>query len=120
MKTIRILIATIFQNGGDATRAIEIAKIIKEKEPENYNAEIIFISRGSKFEKVAEQLGFKIFKTTPKMKGVKFQEDFKTKFGDIIGDKNLATEILKGEIDAYKELRPDENKIDHNIYFNRN
>ncbi len=106
MKKIRIVIATIFQNGGDATRAIEIAKIIKEKEPENYNAEIIFISRESKFEKVAEQLGFKIFKTTPKMKGVKFQDDFKTKFGDIIGDKNLATEILKGEINAYKELQP--------------
>jgi len=107
MKIVRIVIGTIFQNGGDATRAIEIAKIIKESEPDNYNTEIIFISRGSKFEKIAEQLGFKIFKATPKMKGIKFQDDFKTKFGDIIGDKNLATEILQGEINAYKELQPD-------------
>ena len=107
MKKIRIVIATIFQNGGDATRAIEIAKIIKEYEPDNYDTEIIFISRGSKFEKVVEQLGFKVFKATPKMKGIKFQDDFKTKFGDIIGDKNLAIEILKGEIDAYKKLQPD-------------
>ena len=107
MKKVRIVIATIFQNGGDATRAIEIAKIIKEYEPDNYDTEIIFISRGSKFEKVVEQLGFKVFKATPKMKGIKFQDDFKTKFGDIIGDKNLAIEILKGEIDAYKKLQPD-------------
>jgi len=107
MKKIRIVIATIFQNGGDATRAIEIAKIIKEYEPENYQTEIIFISRGSKFEKVAEQLGFKIFKTTPEMRGIKFQDDFKTKFGDLIGDKNLAVEILQGEINAYKKLQPD-------------
>jgi UDP:flavonoid glycosyltransferase YjiC (YdhE family) len=107
MQRVKIVIATIFQNGGDATRAIEIAKIIKEYEPENYDAEIIFISRGSKFENVAERLDFKIFKTTPKMKGLKFQDDFKTKFGDLIGDKNLAIEILKGEIDAYKKLQPD-------------
>jgi UDP:flavonoid glycosyltransferase YjiC (YdhE family) len=107
MKKIRIVIATIFQNGGDATRAIEIAKIIKAYEPKTYETEIIFISRGSKFEEEAIRSGFKIHKATPQMKGIKFQDDFKTKFGDIIGDKNLAKEILQGEIDAYRELKPD-------------
>jgi len=56
MVSVRIVIATIFQNGGDATRALEIAKIIKEYQPDGYAVEIIFISRGSKFEAKAEKL----------------------------------------------------------------
>jgi hypothetical protein len=68
MKKIKIVISTIFQNGGDATRALEIAKIIKKYQPIGYDTDIILISRGSRFEKQAIDLGFKIHHATPAMK----------------------------------------------------
>ncbi len=107
MKTITIAIATIFQNGGDATRAIEVAKIIKASQPNDCNLRIVFISRGSKFEQKVLDLGFEIYHAKPKMKGVKYQEDFRSKFGELIGEKALALEILQGEIKACKDIKPD-------------
>ncbi len=107
LKKIKIVVATIFQNGGDATRAIEVAKIIQKYKPKNYELDITFISRGSKFEEEVLRLGYRIYKAAPPMKGIRFQDDFKTKFGDLIGDKKLALEILEGEIKAYKDLQPD-------------
>ena len=101
MKTIKILISTIFQNGGEATRALEIAKIIKKSKLKNYNVNIIFLSRGSSFDKKVLNLGFSLHKAKPLMKGVNFLEDFQSKFGELIGETALAESILKGEIDAY-------------------
>jgi len=107
MKTVRIAIATIFQNGGDATRAIEIAKIIRAYQPEDYKNDIIFISRGSHFDKQATDLGFGLYRTFPKMNGVNFLDDFQSEFGELIGNTELAVEILKGEIYAYNQIKPD-------------
>ncbi len=107
MRTIKIVISTIFQNGGDATRAIEIAKIIKASKPDNCNLKIIFISHGSKFEQQALDLDFEIYRTEPEMKEAKFQDDFKSKFGELIGDEALAVQVLKSEIKAYEEIKPD-------------
>jgi hypothetical protein len=107
MEKIKIVISTIFQNGGDATRAIEIAKAIKEYEPAGSCADIVFISRGSRFEKQAEDLGFKIYHAKPRMKGIQYLDDFESRFGELIGNTELAQKILQGEIDALKQLRPD-------------
>ncbi|MDO4770607.1 hypothetical protein [Porphyromonas sp.] len=107
MKTIRILFATIFQNGGDATRAIEIAKALRDACPEDLAYEIIFLSRGSSFESKAEGEGFSIYHAKPNLGGIQYLEDFKSRFGELIGDVGLAREILQGEIEAYRELRPD-------------
>ncbi len=107
LKTITIAIATIFQNAGEATRAIEIAKIIKTFQPNNYNLKIVFISRGSQYEQKVIDLGFEVYHAKPKMKGIKYQEDFNSGFGELIGDKSLALEILQGEIEAYQEIKPD-------------
>lgn len=107
MKRVRITISTIFQNGGDATRALEIAKIIRASQPDGIQADITFISHGSKFEAEALRLGFQVYHAKPAMQGINFQEDFKTKFGDLISDADLAQEILQGEITAYQDLKPD-------------
>lgn len=107
MKNITIVIATIFQNGGDATRAIEIAKIINEYKPENCNLRIVFLTRGSQYEQKVLDLDFELYHAKPKMKGIRYQDDFDTKFGELIGNEPLAYEILQGEIEAYKEIKPD-------------
>jgi hypothetical protein len=107
MKNVKIVVSTIFQNSGDATRAIEIAKTIKKYEPAGSCADIIFISRGSPFEKQAENLGFKIHHAEPRMKGIQYLDDFESQFGELIGNVKLAQEILQGEIDALGQLQPD-------------
>jgi UDP:flavonoid glycosyltransferase YjiC (YdhE family) len=107
MGKTRIVISTIFQNSGDATRAIEIAKAIKEYEPSGSCADIIFISRGSQFEKQAEDFGFRIHHAKPRMKGIQYLDDFESRFGELIGNTELAQKILQGEIDALKQLQPD-------------
>lgn len=106
-RDIIIAIATIFQNGGDATRAIEVAKIIRDYKPDNYNLRIVFITRGSLYEDKVIKEGFDLYRATPNMKGIRYQDDFETKFGELIGNETLAYDILQGEIKAYKEINPD-------------
>lgn len=107
MKKVTIAISTIFQNGGDATRAIEIAKIIKEFKLKDYTLKIVFITRGSQYEKNVTDLGFDLYHATPKMNGIRYQDDLETEFGELIGSEKLAYEVLKGEIEAYKDIKPD-------------
>lgn len=104
---ITIAIATIFQNGGDATRALEIAKIIDEYKPENCNLRIVFLTRGSLYEDKVIEAGFELYRATPRLEGIRYQDDFETKFGELIGNESLAYDILQGEIKAYKEINPD-------------
>lgn len=106
---VTIAIGTVFQDAGDATRAIEIAKGIRDNQPEGIEARIVFLSRGSLFEQRAIDAGFEIYHADPKMSGIGMHQDFKfapTK-GELIGEESIALELLKGEIKAYKEIRPD-------------
>lgn len=106
-RKITITIGTVFQDAGDATRAIEIAKGIKKYQPEDMEARIIFLSHGSKFEQKALDLGFEIYQVEPKMSGVGLYQDLKMTPENFIGDKDLAKEMIKGEIKAYEEIKPD-------------
>lgn len=107
MKKFKIVFATIFQDAGEATRALEIAKNIKKYKPEEFDIQIIFLSRGSRFEQKAIDLGFELYKAKPAMSGIGIYQDLKMKPGELIGEKQLAKELLSGEIEAYKELKPD-------------
>lgn len=107
MRKVKILIATIFQNAGDATRAIEIAKILRDSAPEDVIPEITFISRGSRFEQVARDEGFQIYEASPRFEGLQYQEDFRSKFGELIGDPALAKGLISSEMSVYKDYRPD-------------
>lgn len=107
MKTIRILFATIFQNSGDATRALEIAKALRDDPADGRRVEITFLTRGSRFEAAALREGFALHRAAPELGGVQYLDDFRTRFGELIGDEELAVEILRGELAAYRELSPD-------------
>lgn len=106
-KNITIAIATIFQNGGDATRALEIAKIIRLYKPESCNLRIVFLTRGSQYEQKVIDAGFELYHALPSMRGIRYQDDFDSKFGELIGSESLAYDILQGEIEAYKAINPD-------------
>jgi len=106
-KKITITIGTAFQDAGDATRAIEIAKGIRKYQPEDFDARIIFLSHGSKFEQRVIDLGFEIYQTEPKLPGLGLYQDIGMTPENFIGEKNLAKEMIKGEIKAYEEIKPD-------------
>ncbi len=107
MKNITIIISTAFQDAGDATRAIEIAKALKKYQPSDINARIIFISHGSKFEEKVLGLGFEVYQAEPKLPGVGLYQDLGMTIINLIGTEKLAENMIKGEIKAYKELQPD-------------
>lgn len=106
-KHTNILISTIFQNGGEATRALEIAKIIKAYQPPEYEVTITFLSHICPFDEMAVNAGFQVHHIKPHTKFTNFHDDFKTRFGELIGDADIAHDYLINEIKAYRELKPD-------------
>ena len=104
---VTIAISTAFQDAGDATRAIEIAKGLKAFKPDNLNLRIIFISHGSKFENTVLTHGFQVHQAKPKLPGVGLYQDLGMTITNLIGTKKLAEEMLLGEIEAYKTIKPD-------------
>jgi len=104
---ITIAVGTVFQDAGDATRALEIAQGIVAYQPQDVKVRIVFLSRGSRFEERAKDLGFEIFKADPPMSGVGLHQDLKMKPGELVGEFSIAYELLKGEIKAYTEIKPD-------------
>jgi len=107
MKKIKIVISTAFQDAGDATRAIEIAKALKKYQPDDVDARIIFISHGSKFEQRVLDLGFELYQAKPKLPGVGLYQDLGMTITNLVGTEKLAEEMITGEIEIYKEIKPD-------------
>ncbi|MDR2397096.1 MAG: hypothetical protein LBD69_04580 [Puniceicoccales bacterium] len=106
MKEITIAISTAFQDAGDATRAIEIAKALKKYRPDDMISKIVFVSHGSRFEQAALDLGFEICRADPKLPGVGLYQDLGMTTTNLIGTEALAMEMICGEIAAYGEIRP--------------
>lgn len=105
-KQVRIVFSVILQDAGEATRAIEIAVGIRDYCPVNIELEIVFLSHGSPFEKRVIDNGFRIHKCNPALPGKGFHSDFKTTNDNIIGESDLAYNLLLGEIEALEVLKP--------------
>jgi len=101
---VRFAVSCIFQDSGEATRAIEICSALSRAKP---GLDIVFISRGSAFEPRVREKGWKVFDALPRMSGVGLHQDMKMRDGEIIGDPEIAEALLRGETEAYRELRPD-------------
>jgi UDP:flavonoid glycosyltransferase YjiC (YdhE family) len=106
-KVVKVVISTVFQDAGDATRAIEIAKGIRSYTPPGFEARITFISRGSRFEQAVTNCGFDVYHATPRSAGIGERHDYKMSENNFIGDRQLAKELIDGELLAYHELIPD-------------
>lgn len=106
-KEISIVVGTVFQDAGEATRALEIAKGIKEYSPAGIKPRIIFLSRGSRFEQSVLNADFEIYHAEPKMSGIGLHQDLKMGPGEFVGEQSIARELIKGEIKAYNNIKPD-------------
>lgn len=106
-KQITIAVSVILQDAGEVTRSIEIMKSVTENAPDGYTVRALFFTHGSKFEKKVLESGFELFKVSPKLEGDGFISALKTSANNVVGDKNLAVELMKGEIEALESCRPD-------------
>ncbi len=106
-RCLRIVFSVILSDAGEATRALEIAKGVRNFCPQDYELDIIFLSTGSRFEQKVIDNGFKIHKCLPSLPGIGVQHDLKSTNNNLIGSVNLVRELLKGEINVIMELRPD-------------
>lgn len=107
IRNINFAISTLLQDAGEATRAIELARGLREECPQNIKLNIVFLSHGSSFDHKIKMDGFSVYEVSPKLPGIGFQHDLKTTPLDMVGDENLAYELLKGEVEAIRELKPD-------------
>lgn len=106
-RKIRILLSSLFQDAGEATRGLEIAKGLKDNCPAGFEADIRFLSHGGRFEKLIADNGFRVEHVTPKMSDANFWGEMKTKDFQFIGDEKLAYAIAHGEAKVLKAFTPD-------------
>jgi UDP:flavonoid glycosyltransferase YjiC (YdhE family) len=106
-KKIRLAVSAALQDAGEATRSLEIVKGLRESAPEGVSLKIVFFSHGGRFEKKAEESGFEIYQTSPRLEGVGFRRDLKPSKVDFVGDEALACELLRGEWEAMEVCKPD-------------
>jgi UDP:flavonoid glycosyltransferase YjiC (YdhE family) len=106
-REIRLAVSAALQDAGEATRSMEIVKGLRETAPEGVSLKAVFFSHGGRFEKKAEESGFEIYRSSPRLEGVGFRRDLKPSGVDFVGDAVLACELLRGEIEALKACRPD-------------
>ena len=107
-KQVKIAVGTVFQVAGEATRALEIDKSIREYAPAaGIDLRIIFLSRGSRFEQRVMDSGFEIYRAEPEMSGIGIHQDLKMAPGEFVGEESIARALIQGEIKAYEDLKPD-------------
>lgn len=106
-KQITIAVSVALQDAGESTRSLEIVKGIRDYAPNGYSIKVVFLSHGGKFEQNVLDSGFQIYKSTPRLDGVGFHNDFKPSANNFVGNPALTIELLEGEIKSLKECRPD-------------
>jgi hypothetical protein len=103
---LRVAFAVALQDAGEATRSLEIAKGLREYAPDGWSVECTFLSHGSRFAPKIVDAGFEVYDCPPKLGGVGFMEQLKTRFPELVGDPEIAREVIEGERDALSELQP--------------
>lgn len=106
-KHLRVAFAVALQDAGEATRSVEIAKGLREYSPDGWSVECVFLSHGSRFTPKIVGAGFEIYDCSPTLGGVGFMEQLKTQFPELVGDPDIAHQLIEGERSALSELRPD-------------
>jgi hypothetical protein len=105
-KQLRVAFAAALQDAGEATRSLEIARGLREYSPDGWSVECVFLSHGSRFVSKIVDAGFEVYDCSPQLGGVGFMEQLKTRFPELVGDPNIAREVIEGERRTLSELRP--------------
>jgi UDP:flavonoid glycosyltransferase YjiC (YdhE family) len=102
-----MVVSVAFQDAGDTTRAIAMAKSFREMCPTGYDLKIDFLSCGSRFHHLITDAGFNIVPAQPRVKGISVAHDLGWDFPEFFGSEEIAKGFIDGQLAAFKELQPD-------------
>ncbi|KAF2002647.1 glycosyltransferase family 1 protein [Amniculicola lignicola CBS 123094] len=102
-----LVVSVAFQDAGDTTRAIAIAKAFRDSCPPGHALKISFLSCGSRFEYKITNAGFDIVPAEPRVKGVSVAHDLGWDFPEFFGSEDIAKNFINGQLVAFRKLQPD-------------
>ncbi|KAF2728669.1 glycosyl transferas-like protein [Polyplosphaeria fusca] len=102
-----MVVSVAFQDAGDTTRAIEMARAFRDSCPPDHELKIDFLSCGSRFEYQITGAGFNIVPAQPRVKGISVAHDLGWDFPEFFGSEEIAKTFIEGQLAAFRELKPD-------------
>jgi UDP:flavonoid glycosyltransferase YjiC (YdhE family) len=105
--SIYIVLSVAWQDAGDTTRAIAMAKALRDQYPPGLELKIDFLSCGSRFEYQITDAGFNIVPAQPRVKGISVAHDLGWDWPEFFGSEEIAKTFIEGQLAAFRELKPD-------------
>jgi UDP:flavonoid glycosyltransferase YjiC (YdhE family) len=105
--TTHVAVSVALSDAGEATRALALAKALRDRCPDGHKVRISFLSGGGRFEPMIEEAGFQIVACQPRVAGSSIAEDLQWELPELVGSAELARSLIEGQRDALRELRPD-------------
>ena len=106
-KRVTIAVSVALQDAGEATRAVELMKAIRDGTPEGYDLRTMFLSHGSKFDPLVIGSGFELIRVDPPMEGEGYLSDLKPTAVNFVGSRALGAAMIRGELRVLEALKPD-------------
>lgn len=105
--TTHVTVSVALSDAGEATRAVSLARALRDRTPADRGLRISFLSNGSRFEPMVEAAGFPIVRCQPRVAGCGIAEDLQWELPELVGSVELARAYIEGQLAALRELRPD-------------
>ncbi|KAF2710583.1 glycosyltransferase family 1 protein [Pleomassaria siparia CBS 279.74] len=102
-----VVVSVAFQDAGDTTRAVAIARALRDLCPSGHDLKLTFLSCGSRFEYQITDAGFTIVPAQPRVKGISVAHDLGWDFPEFFGSPEIAKTFIDGQLAAFCELKPD-------------
>jgi hypothetical protein len=106
-KRVTIAVSVALQDAGEATRAVELMRGVKDNAPAGYALRAVFFSHGSKFDSLVEAGGFELLRVDPRLEGEGYLSDLKPTATNFVGSRKMGAAMIRGELKALQALKPD-------------
>lgn len=102
-----VAVSVALSDAGEATRAVSLARALRDQTPAGRELRVSFLSGGGRFEPMVEKAGFPIVRCEPRVAGRSIAEDLQWELPELVGSAELARTFIEGQLAALRELRPD-------------
>ena len=106
-RLVTLAVSVALQDAGEATRAVELIKAVRDSAPESHVVRAVFFSHGSKFDALVAESGFELLRIDPPMEGEGYLSDLKPTAVNFVGSRALGAAMIRGELKALEALKPD-------------
>ena len=103
---VTIAVSVALQDAGEATRAVELMKAVRDGAPGGNKFRVVFFSHGSKFDPLVTESGFELIRVDPPMEGEGYLSDLKPTAVNFVGSRAMGAAMIRGELKALEALKP--------------